>query len=95
MVLGVHEERKEVEGNGEGGRGEKEEREGHEFLTFRMVTWASNLRSGSGVSLDWMTICAHHGQISFITSLQKRYVFQLNNIFHKIRPSRCRVLKSE
>ena len=36
-VLGVHKERKEEEGKGEGGRGEEDEREGHLFLTFRMV----------------------------------------------------------
>ena len=37
-VLGVQEESGEEEGKGEAGRGEKEEREGHVFLTFRMVT---------------------------------------------------------
>ena len=36
-VLGVHEERKEEEGKGEGGRRMEEERAGHVFLTFRMV----------------------------------------------------------
>ena len=34
-----------MEGKGEEGRGEKEEREGHVFLTFRMVTGRATSRS--------------------------------------------------
>ena len=34
-----------MERKGEGGRGEEEEREGHVFLTFRMVTGRASLGS--------------------------------------------------
>ena len=36
-----------MEGKGEGGRGEKEEREGHMFLTFRVVTGRATSGSDS------------------------------------------------
>ena len=66
-VLGVHEKRKEVEGKGEGGRGEEEEE--HVFLTFRMVTGRATF--GADRTSAGKATCAQHGQISFVTVLQK------------------------
>ena len=54
-------------------RGEEEEREGHVFLTFRMVTGRAT--SGSDRTSAWKVTCAHHGQISFTTSRHKGTFF--------------------
>ena len=58
-----------MEGKGEGGSGEKKERNGHVFLTFRMVT--GRVISGVDLGSAWKVTCAHHCQISFTTSRQK------------------------
>ena len=46
-----------MEGKGEGGRGEKEEREGHVFLTFRMVI--GRVISGVDLGSAWKVTCTH------------------------------------
>ena len=72
-VLEVLEERKEEEGRREGGRRMDEEKAGHVFLTFRMVTGRATFRADPWWS--WAAMCTHHDQISFMTLLQKRTLF--------------------
>ena len=67
--LGVQEKKKEVEGKGEGGRRMEEERAGTVFLTFGMVTGRASAVSDRRSA--WKATCAHHGQRSFTTLLQK------------------------
>ena len=62
-------EEKEEEGKGEGGRRMEQERAGPVFLTFRMVTGRATARSERRSA--WTVTCAHHGQISLMTLLQK------------------------
>ena len=54
----------------EGRRGEEEE---DVFLTFRMVTGRAS--AASDRTSAWKAICAHHGPISLITSLEKGTFF--------------------
>ena len=57
----------------EGGRRMEEERAGHVFLTFRMVSGRATFRADPWWS--WAAICAHHDQISFMTLLQRGTFF--------------------
>ena len=67
-----------------GRRGEEEEREGHVFLTFWMVTGRASAVPDR--TSAWTVTFALHGQILFTTSRQKGTFFLLeNSTFHLSR----------